>query len=95
MFEFWKEEIHKDKMQIEKDEKFMKKYQKESFESFVTGTNRNLRNQEGATIFFKMIESYILIEEYDLSEKDIIGRSTKYLNETSKKSISNLLFKKW
>ena len=50
------------------DDQFWKKYQKETFESFVTGANRNLRNQEGANIFFKLIESYIFIEEYDLNE---------------------------
>jgi hypothetical protein len=55
-------------MQIKVDDNFWRKYQKESFESFVTATNRNLRNQEGANIFFKLVESYILMEEYDLSE---------------------------
>ena len=82
-------------MQIKVDDNFWRKYQKESFESFVTATNRNLRNQEGANIFFKLVESYILMEEYDLSEQDITGKSEKYLNELSKKSISNLLMKKW
>lgn len=66
--EFCKKEIHKDKLQLKVDDQFWKKYQKETFESFVTGANRNLRNQEGANIFFKLIESYIFIEEYDLNE---------------------------
>jgi hypothetical protein len=55
-------------MQIKVDDNFWRKYQKESFESFVAATNRNLSNQEGANIFFKLVESYILMEEYDLSE---------------------------
>ena len=42
-----------------------------------------------------MIECYILMEEYDLSEKDFTEKSKKYLNEINKKSISNLLQKKW
>ena len=82
-------------MQIKVDDNFWRKYQKESFESFVAATNRNLSNQEGANIFFKLVESYILMEEYDLSEQDITGKSEKYMNELSKKSISNLLMKKW
>ena len=56
------------------DDKFLKRYKK-SLKKFVRGNNKTLKNKDGAIIFFKMIETYILMEEYDLKEEDIIDKN--------------------
>ena len=78
-----------------KSEYFSSEINKNLLLNFLNETDKTIKNIDGARLYCKMMECYIMIEKYNITKYDILLQNSKYKQIINRINIYNLLYAKW